>query len=103
MTKKYEYHSIKAINKKGIWFNDGFFIEFELCNLNWAKRNEILAEETHCVAERDITARCPYFKFYSDSEVVIYFKKGLFSHWDKCFHELMFQIEEIGFTTFDLS
>lgn len=104
MVKKYNYCSINKIDKNGILFVDGYFIDFELCRVNWAKKNNILVDETHCVAERDITALSPYFKFYSnDDQVVVWFKKRIFFNWRKHFQKLRVMIEEAGYKTFDLS
>lgn len=47
--KKYDYHSIKKINKKGILFDDDFFLDFELSRINWAKTHNVLVDD-----ERDI-------------------------------------------------
>lgn len=103
MKKKYDYRSIKNIGKKGIWFDDGFFLDFELSRINWAKNHNILADETCCVADRDITATSPYFEFYCENHVVIYFKKRIFINRHKHFQNLRFTIEKMGYTTYDLS
>lgn len=103
MTRKYNYHSIKQISKKGIMFHDDYFMDFELCRLNWAKKNNIAKDECFCVAERDVTAKPPYFLFYAEEEVMVSFKKDFFSLWDKNFHKLKFFIDEVGYSTFDLS
>lgn len=101
--KKYDYHSIKKINKKGILFDDDFFLDFELSRINWAKTHNVLVDEACCVADRDITATSPYFEFYLDNHVVIYFNKGIFVNRRKHFQNLRFTIEEMGYTTYDLS
>ncbi len=101
--KKYDYHSIKKINKKGILFDDDFFLDFELSRINWAKTHNVLVDETYCVADRDITATNPYFEFYLDNHVVIYFNKSMFANGRKHFQNLRFTIEEMGYTTYDLS
>ena len=75
MKREYEYRSIQKINKEGIWFEDGLFLDFELSRENWAKKHNISADKTSCVADGDITAASPYFEFYLDSPVVIYFDK----------------------------
>lgn len=94
MKKKYDYRSIKNISKKGIWFDDGFFLDFELSRINWAKNHKILADRTCCVADRDITATSPYFEFYYDNHVVIYFKKRILFNRHKHFQNLRFTIEK---------
>lgn len=103
MVRKYNYRSVKKISKKGILFHDGFFVDFELCRSNFAEKHNIHMDEVTCVAERDITARDPYFLFFVDSGVVVYFKKDIFGRWDKHFHDLYFGIIELGYSTFDLS
>lgn len=103
MLRKYNYRSVQKISKKGILLQDGFFVCFELCRSNWAKKYNLQMDETFCVAERDITARDPYFLFYVDSGLIIYFNKDIFGRWDKHFHELYFQIIEFGYATYDLS
>ena len=105
MTKMYNYRSIKKISKKGIWFNDGFFLDFELSRIIWAKNHNILVDETHCVAERDIAAKNPYFEFYFENHdhVVVYYKRSFLNNWHKHFQNLRFTIEKMGYTTYDLS
>lgn len=61
MKKKYDYRSIKNIGKKGIWFDDGFFLDFELSRINWAKNHNILADETCCVADLNFADFYPDF------------------------------------------
>lgn len=101
--KKYEYRSMKKISKKGIWFDDGFYLDFELSRDNWAKNHNILADKTYCIADRDITATNPYFEFYCDNHVVIYFNKRIFINRHKRFQNLRLTIEKAGYTTYDLS
>ncbi len=103
MKKKYDYRSVKKISKKGIWFDDGFFLDFELSRINWAKNHNILVDQTYCVADRDITATNPYFEFYFDNHVVVFFYKGIFFNSHKHFQNFRFTIEEMGYTTYDLS
>ena len=67
------------------------------------EKYNINMDETTCVAQRDITARDPYFLFFVDSGVVVYFNKDIFRRWDKHFHELQFQLDEFGYATYDLS
>lgn len=103
MKKEYDYRSIKKISKKGIWFDDGFFGDFELSRINWAKTHNILVDETYCVADRDITATSPYFEFYFDNHVIVYIGKRIFVNRHKRFQNLRAAIEEMGYTTYDLS
>ena len=58
---EYSYSKIKIINDKGITFKDGTKIIFEECRCNWAKEKEL--DDTHCVAERNMSASKPYFIF----------------------------------------
>lgn len=103
MKREYEYRSIQKINKEGIWFEDGLFLDFELSRENWAKKHNISADKTSCVADRDITAASSYFEFYLDSPVVIYFDKRIFVKSKKLFQRFRVKIEKIGYTTYDLS
>lgn len=103
MKRKYDYRSIKNISKKGIWFDDGFFMDFESSRINWAKSHNVLPERTYCVADRDITATSPYFEFYFDNHVVINFNKRIFMNRHKQFQNFRFAIEKLGYTTYDLS
>ena len=101
--KRYDYHSIKEINSQGIYFDDGYFMDFELCRSNWAEKNNVDKEDTHCVAIRNILGEFPLFLFYADERVIIYFRKRTFSRWHKHFHELRFTIEKMGYRTFDMT
>lgn len=103
MKKKYDYRSIKKVSKKGIWFDDDFFLNFESSRINWAKDHNILVDETNCVADRDITAADPYFEFYFDNHVFVFFYKKIFFNRHKHFQNLRFVIEDMGYTTYDLS
>lgn len=103
MKKVYEYRSIKEISEKGIILDDGFFLDFELSRINWAKSHNIFVDGTYCVADRDITASCPYFEFYVDNHVVICFNKRIFINRRKHFRNLRFAIEQMGYKTYDLS
>lgn len=103
MKKEYDYRSIKEISKRGILFDDGFFLDFELSRINWAQNHNILLDRTYCVADRDITAPGSYFEFYFGNHVVIRFNKRIFINRRKHFRNLRFAIEQMGYTTYDLS
>ncbi|MCI9420395.1 MAG: hypothetical protein HFG32_10365 [Eubacterium sp.] len=100
--KEYEYRSIKKISKKGIWFDDGFFLDFEISRKNWAKKHNIVLDQTYCVADRDITAASPYFEFYFEDHVIIYISKTIFNR-HRYFQNIRAAIEEMGYSTYDLS
>lgn len=103
MKKEYRYRSMKEISKEGILFDDGFFLDFELSRINWAKNHNIMPDSSDCVADRDITAPDPYYEFYIDNHVVIYFNKRIFSNRHNWFQNFRLTIEQMGYTTYDLS
>lgn len=53
MVKKYNYYSINEISKKGLLFADDYFIDFELCRVNWAKKT-IFYLMKHIVLRKEI-------------------------------------------------
>lgn len=69
--KVYSYKNIKCITGLGITFMDGYNIVFEECRKEWSKAKKIDITESHCVAERDLLAKEPYFLFYSKDRVKI--------------------------------
>lgn len=103
MIKRYYYKEIQKVDEKGILLNDGFFIDFVLCRTNWAKKHSILYEESFCIADRDITSDAPYFLFYMNEDVVIWFGKGFLGSGTRRFQNLRFMMESVGYTTYDLS
>ncbi len=77
-------------------FRDGDEIIFSEC---------VHVNTSTCVAERDFTANPPYFRFFNKNIRVIYDSKGIFSKSrnDKVFHNLQFELNRYGYTTYDLS
>lgn len=104
--REYSYKEIQCFHEDGILFKDGYYLYFEACRQEWAKRKKIPAEETVCVAERDVTAEIPYFLFYGKEEVMVKFDFGFFfkkRKRSKAFGELREFIRKCEFTTYDLS
>ncbi len=95
-----KYSEIKTIDSKGIIFIDGSEIFFADCT---GKRYD---SET-CVAERNIEATPAYFDFFTSDKTIriIFGEKGAFSKSKnhKCFVELQMQINELGYSSYDLS
>lgn len=57
---KYSFSDIIKTDKSGIYFSNGHQILFESCKNEF---NKLHNTNTNCVAQRDITARPPYFEF----------------------------------------
>lgn len=95
-----DYSEIMVTDKRGIMFKNGDKIVFDDCI---GRRYN---SET-CVAERDCTASPPYFEFFTPdkSTRIIFNKKGLFSKSlnRKRFIELQMQINQMGYSSYDLS
>lgn len=99
---EYSYSKIKIINDEGITFNDGTKILFEECRCNWAKEKEL--DDTHCVAERNMSASKPYFIFYSNKKVKIIFDSVFFLCKNKKnFMNLQIKLNRLGYSSYDLS
>ena len=99
---EYSYSKIKIINDEGITFKDGTKIIFEECRRNWAKVKELDINDTHCVAERKMSASKPYFIFYSNKKVKIVFD-NVFFLLKKNFMNLQIKLNRLGYSSFDLS
>lgn len=97
---KYSFSEIKNINRNGIAFISGEKINFREC----IKRR--YNSET-CVAERDISAKPPYFEFFTSNKPIkiVFDKKGLFSKLKNSnyFLKLQMMIIEYGYSSYDLS
>lgn len=97
---KYSFSNIKNINRIGIAFISGEKINFKEC----IKRR--YNSET-CVAERDISAKPPYFEFFTPNKPIriVFDKKGLFSKLKNSnyFLKLQMMIIEYGYSSYDLS
>lgn len=95
--------NIKTIDKYGIRFTDGYELLWENCGENCG---ESCNSGIKCVADRDITSVPPYFAFYTSPGIkVVFDSKGFLSQSKniKSFHKLQKRIQELGFTTRDLS
>ena len=94
------YSDIQYVDKNGITFKNGDKIIFADCIGKFCN-------SATCVAERDITASPHYFEFYTDGKPVriIFNYKGLFSNHinNKHFTELQMQINNAGYSSYDLS
>lgn len=104
--KVYSYKNIKCITGLGITFMDGYNIVFEECRKEWPKAKKIDITESHCVAERDLLAKEPYFLFYSKDRVKIIFNnKGIFSKKRNRyqFHKLHMILNGFGKRSFDMT
>lgn len=94
------YLDIKSVDEKGITFVSGDKIVFDDCigkDYN----------STTCVAERDITASPPYFEFFTPyiPTRIIFNKEGILSKSinHRHFLRLEMQINDMGYSTYDLS
>ncbi len=94
------YSDIEKINEMGITFNNGNKIIFKDCIGN--RYNS----ET-CIAERNITASPPYFEFFTlDLPIrIIFNQKGILAKHknNNNFRDLQKKINDMGYTSYDLS
>lgn len=94
------YFDISDVDEDGINFVNGDKIIFLDCIGN-------RYNSATCVAERDITASSPYFEFFTADKPtrIIFNKKGLFSKYinRRHFLKLQMKINDIGYSTYDLS
>lgn len=102
---QYQYQDIVKLSQEGILMSDGFQISFQACSQTWKHMKKV--EASTCVAERDITAKPPYFRFYTDDNMIeiVCAGKGLFQkrQSEKMFDQLRQEILRWGFSTFDMS
>lgn len=89
------YSEIQIIDENSIIFIDGFQIQLTDREGNYYDK---------CVAERDITAKPPYFSFF-DGNKIVFDEKGLFAKNKnkKNFLALQQRLENIKYSTYDLS
>lgn len=94
------FSDIEALDERGIILAGGRQIIFAECA--GGRYNSEL-----CIAERDITAKPPYFEFFAPGEPVriVFDGKGLFadSRNRRLFGEFQMKIKAFGYTTYDLS
>lgn len=104
--KEYSYKEIKEITEIGILFKDDFELLFEECRNEWCIEYNLKKEDSHCVAERNILAKIPYFLFYSKNKTKILFdEKGIFCKRKNSnnFHDLQFTLYKFGFSSYDMT
>lgn len=92
---------IAGIDSSGILFENGQSIFFQECALNFSRAYP--AARGRCIAERDITARPPYFEFYTcgKSMIVRFDEPG--KNAQRAFREFRKRLEHYGYSTYDLS
>lgn len=99
------YADIHSMDKNVIRFRDGRTISYRECVFNFNRLHP--GSEVKCVGDRDITANPPYIELYSiySHYRILFDRKGLFSKKENLdnFHKLQKQIQDFGYTTFDLS
>lgn len=104
--KEYFYKDIQEITKEGILFKDGYKLLFEECRYEWCKINDIEANQSSCVAQRNIAVLEPYFLFHSKEHVMVLFgKKKLLNRRkiEKLFHNLQLTLNKFVFSSYDMS
>ncbi len=104
--KEYNYADIIKIDENGITLKDDTRLPFDECAANWVKSHSLNNGDSVCVAERDISAQIPYFLFYTDKKIKIFFLSR-FLFWEfkrkKEYMILQKKISDYGYTTYDLS
>lgn len=102
----YNYKQIKHMDEKGITFKDGTEILFAECRLNWAKAKGLNFNKSFCVAERNISAKIPYFTFFMDEIIQITFKKTMIpwkNQYKKKFMDMQKKLDSFGYSSYDCS
>lgn len=102
--RDYNITDVVEITQKGILFHDNYFIDFNKCRAEWAKKNNILESETVCVAERYNSSNEKYFILYHTENIKISFIcKGLFKKKkaEHKFIEFQVKLNRVGYTSFD--
>ena len=94
------FYDIKDINSDMIIFKDESTIEFDECT---GKKYNV----DTCVADRDITVMPAFFEFFTDYQKtrVVFDKKGLRSKQKNRdnFIKLQIKLQELGYSTYDIS
>lgn len=97
--------NIVKIDEQGIVFSDNTTIRFSECVYIFLGKYP--ESKSKCIAKRNITAKPPYFEFYTNPIhlKVIFDYRGVFAKFknEKAFLKLQKQILNLGFTTYDLS
>lgn len=103
--KEYNYNQISEISSQGVLFTDGYFLSFEECRQNWAKRKGVSMNDTVCVAERSLDDS-PNYLFYTDDKIKLNFtSKGFFARKrvEKRFAEFNFLLNRLGYSSYDMT
>ena len=99
------YADIHSIGNNVIRFRDGRTVSYRECVSNFSRLHP--GSEVKCVGECDITANPPYIELYSvySHYRILFDRKGLFSKKENLdnFRKLQKQIQDYGYSTFDLS
>lgn len=104
--KDYCYKEIQLLNETGVYFKDGKAISFLECRKNWANSRNISIDESFCVAERNINAEVPYFRFYDNEGTKVLFHKAkchFISKYRKSFLKFQIDLNRVGYSTYDCS
>ena len=104
----YTENDIQQVTEKGILLKNDFFINFAECALNF---HRLHGGSGKCVGEQDMSGTNPSFGFYTAPKTthISYMTQGklreFFSKESvvQRFQALRRQIEQYGFTTYDMS
>lgn len=99
------YEDIESVDEDGIKFRSGHIVTFAECVNNFSRLHP--GSEYKCIGDCDVTAAPPYIELYSAyaHEKILFAGGGPFARKNNIagFHKLRKQIEDLGYTTFDLS
>lgn len=99
------YDDIHSVDEDGITFGDGHVVLFYECMFNFRRKHP--SGIYRCIGDRDVTADPPYIEIYSiyAHDRILFDRKGFSAKKENVanFHKLQKQIQEFGYTTFDLS
>jgi len=102
--REVSFEDIRSIEKDVIRFNDGHSVTWRECVFNFNRLHP--GSKYKCVGDRDITSEPPYIELYSVyvhdrilfGDIRLTQKQNIDN-----FHRLQKQIQDFGYTTFDLS
>lgn len=96
---------VVSVSETGISFAGDIVISFPECAENFHAEHGNTS--MNCAGERDISAKPPYFEFYTGSNhiKVIFNRKGFLARAKNIglFHDMQKHISVSGYTTYDLS
>jgi len=103
----YNYKDINTVDLEGILFLNGFKLTFAECRDMWAYTHNIDADNTTCVAERNVSGKMADLIFYTASDIVkisfcdriLFFRRAKVRE----LHRLVSFLNDIGYTTYDLT